>query len=279
MKKIGMLSIIALASLFVLTACGSDSTSKDTSSSNSNNSTTSGDLPASVQKIKDNGVLKVGVKEDVPNFGYMNPDTNKNEGMEIDVAKLIAKDIFGDESKVQYTGVTAKTRGPLLDNGEVDMIIATFTITDERKETYNFTVPYYKDEIGFLVRKDDKFTDMKSLDGKTIGVAQSATTKQSLEEEAKKLGISFKFLEFASYPELKTALTSKRIDAFSVDKSILTGYVDKNTEILKDGFSPQEYGIATKKSNADLNDYLDGLIDSWEADGTLEKINKQWGLN
>ena len=64
------------------------------------------------------------------------------------------------------------------------MVIATFTITDERKKTYNFTTPYYTDEIGFLVRKEDNFSSMKDLDGKTIGVAQSATTKENLEKKS-----------------------------------------------------------------------------------------------
>ncbi|WP_430603969.1 amino acid ABC transporter amino acid-binding protein [Enterococcus sp. DIV0724b] len=270
-KKLLVALSLSLA-LGLIVGCGSGGDDKKSADSG-NKSTTD------LQKIKDAGVIKVGVKEDVPNFGYMNPDTNKNEGMEPDIARLIAKELTGSEDNVEFVGVTAKTRGPLLDNGELDMVIATFTITDERKETYNFTTPYYKDEVGFLVRKADKFTDTASLDGKTIGVVQSATTKEAIEKQAKELGVSFKYQELGSYPELKTALTSKRIDAFSVDKSILTGYVDDNTEILKDGFSPQEYGIATKKANTELNDQLNQSIEKWEKDGTLEKIYKTWNLD
>ncbi|MBP1048429.1 transporter substrate-binding domain-containing protein [Enterococcus sp. BWM-S5] len=262
-KLIGGLSLLAL--LGIITACGG---SEDAASSGS-----------AIDKIKEAGVIKVGIKEDIPNFGYMNPDSNKNEGMEPDIARKIAKELTGSEDNVEFVGVTAKTRGPLLDNGELDMVIATFTITDERKETYNFTTPYYQDEVGFLVRKSDGFTDTASLDGKTIGVAQSATTKDAIIAEGDKIGVSFSFQELGSYPELKTALTSKRIDAFSVDKSILSGYVDENTEILADGFSPQEYGIATKKSNTELNDYLDELITKWQDDGSLEEIYKTWNLN
>lgn len=264
-KLIGGLSLLAVLGLF--TACGG---SEDAATSSG----------SALDKIKEAGVIKVGIKEDIPNFGYMNPDSNKNEGMEPDIARKIAKELTGSEDNVEFVGVTAKTRGPLLDNGELDMVIATFTITDERKETYNFTTPYYQDEVGFLVRKEDGFTDTASLDGKTIGVAQSATTKDAIIAEGEKLGgITFKFQELGSYPELKTALTSKRIDAFSVDKSILSGYVDEKTEILADGFSPQEYGVATKKSNSDLNDKLDELIKKWEDDGSLEEIYKTWNLD
>ena len=81
-----------------------------------------------IQTIIDRGVLRVGVKQDVPNFGYRNPDTNEFEGMEIDIARAIA-DELGVE--IEFTPVTAQTRGPLLDNGQVDIVIATFTITEE----------------------------------------------------------------------------------------------------------------------------------------------------
>jgi putative glutamine transport system substrate-binding protein len=94
---------------------------------------------ADLDKIVRAGLLKVGVKSDIPGFGLLNPDTGKYEGMEIDIAKLIAKEIFGDENRVAFTPVTAKTRGPLLDNGDIDFVIATFTVTEERKLTYNFS--------------------------------------------------------------------------------------------------------------------------------------------
>lgn len=270
MKKKWLLGALAGLMTLSLAACGGGSSSSDKKSDDSGSTT--------VASLKKAGKIKVGVKVDVPGFGYQDPDTKKNEGMEVDLAHKIAKEITGSEDNVEFVGVTAKTRGPLLDNGEVDMDIATFTITPERKKSYNFTAPYFTDEIGFLVRKDDGFKSIKDLDGKTIGVAQTATTKQSLEKKAKEGGISFKYSEFASYPELKTALTSKRIDAFSVDKSILFGYVDDKTEILGDGFAPQEYGIATKKDNTELSDYLDKLIKKWKEDGTMKEILDKWKL-
>ncbi|UUX33063.1 transporter substrate-binding domain-containing protein [Fundicoccus culcitae] len=236
------------------------------------------ELPAQVQALRDAGVIRVGIKEDVPYFGFLNPDTNEHEGFEIDLARLLAEEITGSPDNVEFTGVTAKTRGPLLDNGEVDMIIATFTITEERKETYNFSDAYFTDQVGFLVRSEDGYTDLASLNGKTIGVAQSATTKQKIEEIGAEDGLAFKFSELASYPELKTALTSRRIDAFSVDKSILAGYVDDNTEILEIGFAPQEYGVATALSNDELAAYINDLINQWLEDGTLEGLLAEHGL-
>ncbi|MBZ6526315.1 transporter substrate-binding domain-containing protein [Aerococcaceae bacterium DSM 111021] len=236
------------------------------------------ELPAQVQAIKDAGVFKVGIKEDVPHFGFLNPDTTEHEGFEIDLARLIAEEITGSADNIAFTGVTPKTRGPLLDNGEVDAVIATFTITEERKETYNFTEPYFIDEVGFLVRTEDGITDFAGLEGKTIGVPQSATTKDLVQAEADDQGVTVKFSELATYPELKTALTSKRIDAMSVDKSILAGYVDDNSQILDIGFSPQEYGIATKLSNDELHNYLNELIAGWLEDGTIAELLEANGV-
>ncbi|WP_069997253.1 transporter substrate-binding domain-containing protein [Cellulosilyticum sp. I15G10I2] len=240
--------------------------------------TASTEATPNIQKIKDKGVLKVGVKVDVPKFGYKNPETQVIEGMEIDIAKAIAKEILGDENKIEFQAVTAKTRGPLLDSGELDLVIATFTITEERKESYNFSQPYFVDGVALLVKKDKGFTSYKDLDGKAIGVAQSATSKKALEEAAVEQGISVKFSEYASYPEIKAALESGRVDAFSVDAAILNGYLDENSEILADRFSPQEYGVASKKSNTDLAKVVDDLISEMKSNGELDSLIEKWGI-
>lgn len=79
---------------------------------------------------------------------------------------------MGDENKVKLVSVTAKTRGPMLDNGTLDAVIATFTITDERKKTYDYTTPYYKDAVGLLVRKDGGVNTLKDLEGGKIEVSR-----------------------------------------------------------------------------------------------------------
>jgi putative glutamine transport system substrate-binding protein len=236
------------------------------------------DQGGAVETIKKAGVLKVGVKSDVPGFGLLNTATNTYEGFEIELAKLIAKDILGDPAKVAFTPVTAKTRGPLLDNGELDLIIATFTVTEERKLTYNFSTTYYTDAVGMLVKKSAGIRGLADLNGKTIGVAQSATSRAAIDEAAKAVGASLTFAEFSTYPEIKAALDSGRVDVFSVDRSILAGYLDNESEILPDRFSPQEYGIASKLANKDLAAYIDGLIVKWLADGTINGLITQFNL-
>jgi putative glutamine transport system substrate-binding protein len=158
------------------------------------------------------------------------------------------------------------------------MIIATFTITDERKLTYNFSTPYYTDAVGMLVKRSSGINSLADLNGRTIGVAQSATSKNAIEAAAKAIGVSLQFAEFSTYPEIKAALDSGRVDVFSVDKSILNGYLDAESLILGDQFSPQQYGVTTKLTNKPLADYVDGLIQKWLRDGTISGLVRRFGL-
>ncbi|MBA5850465.1 transporter substrate-binding domain-containing protein [Clostridium sp. cel8] len=249
----------------IFTGCGSSS--QDSSESTS-----------ALQKIKDRGYLNVGVKLDVPKFGYKDPKTSEIEGFEVDLSKAIAKKILGDENKIKFQGVTAKTRGPLLDSGQVDMIAATFTITDERKKSYNFSDPYFTDHVGLMVKKDSGIKDLKGLNNKKIGVAQSSTSKDAIQAEAEKVGSKVSFLEFPGYPDIKSALDSGRVDCFSVDKSILNGYLDDSTVLLKEEFSPQDYGIATKKGNDDLAKTINETIKEMKESGELDKLIAKWGI-
>lgn len=223
-------------------------------------------------------VLRVGTKVDVPGFGFQNPETGNVEGLEVDVARELAARIKGDENALELVGVNATTRGAMLDNGALDAALATFTITEDRRRSYDFSRPYYIDHIGVLVKKDAGIADLADLDGKTVGVALSATTKDKLREAADAIGIKLKFAEYATYPEIKIALVVGRVDAFSVDRSILLGYQDDTTQLLDTQFAPQEYGVATAKGSA-LTAPIDEAIAAMEADGTLTALKERWGLS
>ena len=240
------------------------------------NSTSDAQLEAGVQEIVDRGVLRVGVKQDLPNFGYRDPESNQYTGMEVEIAKKVAAELGVD---IEFTPVTAQTRGARLDTGQLDMVIATFTITEERKELYNFTTPYYTDAVGFLVRKDSKIqSSWEALDGLTIGVTQGSIQWGLLEEIAAEKGIELNFRELGSNSEVVVALAAHRVDAFSIDQSILSAFLGKTNELLDLQYQPSEYGIVTKKSNTDLATYLDGLVQDWTEDGTLQTIYDDFGL-
>ena len=230
---------------------------------------------AAIQKIVKKGTLNVGVKQDVPNFGYYSAKTNTYQGMEIDLAKKIAKEL---KVKVNFIAVTPQTREALMDNGTIDMLIATYTITDERKASYAMSTPYYYDQIGFLVQTKSGYKKLSDLNGKTIGVSQGSSAKAAVEEYASANNLKFDYVQLGSYPELAVSLYAYRIDACAGDKSILSGYESDKTKILDEGFKTQEYGIASSKSNQELIDYTNNLIAKWQKDGTLQKLYDKYHL-
>lgn len=300
MKKVTAMTMAAMMAA-LLGGCGSsasettaaatsakaEETTAAASEAAADTTAASGDVSADVQKIVDRGVLKVGCKSDVPNFSLQNTATGEYEGFEDDLAYNIAGEIFGctpeeakDKKLVEFQGVTAKTRGPLLENGEIDLVIATFTITDERKETYNFSTPYYTDAVGLLVNNDSGIESIEDLDGKIIGVAQSSTTKDGFKTyvEEKGLNVNPEFQEFDGYPALAQALATKQIDCFSVDRAILSGYVNDSNHILDDRFSEQEYGVASAKENTGLAELVDKKVTSMLSDGSMKALQDQWNL-
>ena len=228
-----------------------------------------------VQKIVKRGTLNVGVKQDVPNFGYYSAKTNTYEGMEVDLAKKIADEL---KVKVNYIPVTTQTREPLMDNGTIDLLIATYTINDERKASYAISTPYYYDQIGFLVQTKSGYKKLSDLNGKTIGVSQGSSAKAAVEEYASANNLMFNYVQLGSYPELAVSLYAYRIDAFAGDKSILSGYESDKTKILDEGFKTQEYGIASSKSNQELIDYTNDLLAKWQKDGSLQKLYDKYHL-
>ncbi len=247
---------------------------------------------ADVQAIIDRGVLKVGVKSDVLGFGYMDPLTSEYEGMEIDLAKKLA-DYLGVD--VEFTTVTAATRTELLDSGDIDCVMATFTITDERKQSWDFTTPYFTDHVTVLVKDSSNIKTLEDLKDKTVGVSSGSTSAKSLVKAMIENGVitgdgfneeafdpatwtdGVKFKQYDDYPSISTALEADEVDAFCVDKSILAVYKTAGRSYVDAEFSPQEYGIATTKGSG-FSKLCEDQVSAWLSDGTIGSLTAQYNL-
>ena len=289
MKKLTNLFAGALAALTLmgLTACGTSTPAETTAAPAADTAasdTTAAALDADVQAIVDRGVLRVGVKNAVIGFGYQDPITGEYSGMEIDIAKALADQLGVD---VEFTTVTAATRTELLDSGDIDCVLATFTITEERKQSWDFTTPYYTDHVTVLVEDASGIKTLADLKDKLVGVSSGSTSaraltsamidagvldgtgfdKDTFDPATWKDGISFQ--QFDDYPGISTALAAGQVDAFCVDKSILAVYKTEGRSYIADEFAPQEYGIATKKGSG-FSTYCEDFIQSKLADGTID---------
>ena len=238
------------------------------------------------------GTFRVGVKQDVYGFGYLDETTGVYEGMEIDLGAMIAEALGYDD--VEYTTVTAATRGQMLDNDELDCVIATFTIKPERKESWDFSTPYYTDAVTVLVENASGIADLAGLAGKTVGVSTGSTSAKALATAMADAGViaafdadkfeiatfdgGVKFKEFDDYPAISLALDAGDVDAFCVDKSILANYKTDDRSFIADSFAPQDYGVATKKGS-ELSAKVEELITGWLNDGTIAELVTKWGLD
>ena len=235
--------------------------------------------------------FRVGVKQDVYGFGYLDETTGEYSGMEIELGAMIADALGYDD--VEYTTVTAATRGQMLDNDELDCVIATFTIKPERKESWDFSTPYYTDAVTVLVEKASGIADLSGLAGKTVGVSTGSTSAKALATAMADAGViaafdadkfeiatfdgGVKFKEFDDYPAISLALDAGDVDAFCVDRSILANYKTEDRDFIADSFAPQDYGVATKKGS-ELSAKVEELITGWLADGTIAGLIEKWGL-
>jgi putative glutamine transport system substrate-binding protein len=196
-RKFMSLSLVMMMVLLALAACGKQgagtnaggssasptaSPSATPAASVSPSASPSGGTAASgakLEEIKKRGKLVAGVKFDTKLFGLKDPVTNKVEGFDIDIAKALAKKIFGDESKLELKEVTSQTRIPMLNNGDIDMIIATMTINEERKQQVDFTDVYFKAGQSLLVKKGSPIKSIADVKKgtKVLGAKGSTSVK------------------------------------------------------------------------------------------------------
>ena len=135
---------------------------------------------SSLAAVKARGALKIGVKYDNPGFGYLKAGESEPTGFEIDLAHEITKRIMGDPSKVQFTQVITSNRIPMVQNGDIDMFIATATITPDRLKQIAFSNVYYSAGESLLVKMNSTIKSYQDLAGKTVCTAKGSTPEQTI---------------------------------------------------------------------------------------------------
>jgi polar amino acid transport system substrate-binding protein len=258
MKKRYLIILAVLTLVIGLTGCGKK------------NGTVSGEgTKGKIEKIKEAGVVKIGVFGDKPPFGYVAED-GSNVGYDVYLGRQIAKDLLGDESKVEFVILEAANRIEYLKSKKVDIVLANFTVTDERKEQVNFAEPYMKVALGVVAPEDSPIASVEDLKGKTLIVNKGTTAELYFTENYPDI----KLLAYDENTETFQALVDGRGYALAHDNTLLFAWSYENTgyKIVDGNIGSQDtIAPAVNKDDTDLLEWLNNEIKTLTADGFFKE--------
>ena len=259
------MATLAAAAMLSLTGCSSsDDDDNDTDAAASGESSESSGGAE--------GTIRIGIKFDQPGLGFK--DGNDYTGFDVDVAKYVAGSLGYGEDQIEFVQSPSAQRENLLSTGQVDMIFATYSITDKRKEVVGFAGPYFVAGQDLLVAADDdSISGPEDLEGKNLCSVTGSTSAQRIKDE---YATGTNLLEQPGYAECVTALTAGTVDAVTTDDIILAGLaaVPANkgkVKVMGNPFSEENYGVGIPKGS-DQCEAINTAITTMIDDGTWEKL-------
>jgi glutamate transport system substrate-binding protein len=217
------------------------------------------------------GAFKVGIKFDQPGLGLKEGSDYK--GFDVDVAKYVAKELGHKEGDITFVQAPSAQRETLIKTGQVNMVVATYSITDKRKAEVSFAGPYFIAGQDLLVRADETaITGPETLAGKKLCSVKGSTSAQKVKD--KYPGVQLQ--EFGTYSECVAALVSKGVDALTTDNTILAGYAAQpqykgKLKVVGKTFSEERYGIGIKKGDKATCEKINAALKKMVDDGSWQK--------
>jgi glutamate transport system substrate-binding protein len=223
-------------------------------------------------RASSSGTITIGVRVDQPGLSLRTVD-GKYQGFDVDVAKYIAKEFGVGESGITWKEVRPTDREKVIQNGDVDMVVASYTITDKRKQQVDFAGPYFSVGQDLLIRStSNDITGPDSLNnGKTLCSVAGTTNAQQIKD---KYAQRTTLLEYPKYYDCVIALISGKVDAVTSDDVILAGYAAQNPELLRvvgKPFTSDEYGIGLKKGDTTTRQKINTTIEKMVSDGSWRR--------
>ena len=226
--------------------------------------------------LQSKGKIVVGVKYDQPGLGQRNPTNNKVEGFDVEIAKLIALGIFGGnpseiESKIEFREATTPNREVFIENGTVDMVVATYTINDARKQRVDFAGPYYIAGQDILVKRDDNsIRGVNDLAGKKTCSVRNSTPAANIQRLVPTADLTL----FDQYSDCVQAMRDGRVQSVTTDNSILLGFVAASPnefKIVGNKFTDEPYGIGVKRGDDAFRNFINDRLEAIYANGEWAK--------
>jgi polar amino acid transport system substrate-binding protein len=235
-----------------------------------------GDMPAgsTMAAIQARGRLIVGVDQNTFMFGFRNPSSGQLEGFDIDVAREIARSIFGDPDRIDLQVVEANEREAALESGQVDMVVRTFSITCERKQRIDFSTTYYYAHQKILAAKKSRIDSPAGLLGKRVCAVTGTTSLTrlfTLDPRPTLIGVP-------SWTDCLVMLQQGQADAISTDDVVLFGLAeqDPNVAVAGPSLGVEPYGVGIKKGSDDLVRFVNGVLAQVRDDGTWGRLYDKW---
>ncbi|GIF52864.1 glutamate-binding protein [Asanoa ferruginea] len=270
MKRVAALAAAA-ALAFAVGACGD---SADSDSGSSGTSDVTFEAGTTMEKLNKAGKITVGTKFDQPLFGLKGLD-GKPAGFDVEIAKIIAKGLGISADKIEFVETPSTVREQVIQDGKVDIVAATYTINDKRKQVIDFAGPYYLAGQTILVKaSDSSITGPDSFkDGtkKVCSVTNSTPAtniKTYLKDETTQLVL------FDVYSKCLDALKNDQVNAITTDNVILTGYMSTNEgqyKLAGTPFTEEPYGIGLKKGDDKFREFINKTLEASFADGSYAK--------
>ena len=274
MKRSLRRALLVFAALtLVVAACGGDDDDDSSASDTTVEETPEFAAGTTMASLADAGSIRIGTKFDQPGLGNINLDTNEPEGFDVEIGKIVAGKLGISEDDIEWVETISANREAFIAGDRVDIVIATYTINDERKEQVDFAGPYYVAGQDLLVREDDdSINGPDDLAGKRVCAATGSTPIQRIRDgypEAEPV-------EFDTYTECVDQLEAGQIDAVSTDDIILAGFAaDPKYEgmfrVVGETFSEEPYGIGLPKGDDDFRTFLNDTLEESYADGTWKE--------
>jgi glutamate transport system substrate-binding protein len=264
-----MLLVLALA--LPLAACGDDEPSEPTGGGENGGQEQEFEEGSTMAKIVEKGEIVIGVKYDVPPFGFVEPGSDEPQGFDVDLGTAIAEELGVTPV---FREAISDNRIPFLQNGEVDLILSTMTITTDRDAEIDFSRPYYIAHQRILTPTDSDIQGIEDLGGKKVCTVLGSTGEATLKKDAK----DAKRTTVDSYSECLELLQNGAVDAEISDDVILAGQViqDDSLHLVGDFLTDEPYGVGIPDGQTDMQGFVDGVIEGTFEDGTWDELYEEW---
>jgi polar amino acid transport system substrate-binding protein len=237
---------------------------------------TPGQMPAgsTMAKIVQRGKLIVGVDQNTFHMGFRDPATGQIQGFDIDMARAVAQALFGDPNAIQLKVLTSDQRIPALQNGDVDLVARTMTITCDRVKQVNFSAVYYDAKQRILVKQNSTIDGPDALAGRKVCATKGSTSLATVAAlAAKPVPVSV-----SDWTDCLVMLQQGQVDAVSTDDVILAGMTaqDQYTKIVGAPLADEPYGLAIPLPNQDFVRFVNGVLQNIEANGAWTASYQHW---